>query len=426
MRPFLLALVLAGLFAAPAQAQFQSSNVSLLGKLPQSAGAIGARFSPDGDTMYVSSATGLQVYDVSTAATPRQLAQLAAAALRERGRRRRARHGRHHQRPVVQRRRRDLPDRRLRPGEPGAALACCRRPHADRQRAHRELHRRAATTCTRPAPPKGLAVYDIRDLDAPVFVKTIPLPGDGFTHDVHIDAAGIAWVTGEDGTFGYDVTDPLNPVAALPLRSVDRQHRRRAAGPGRLGAARLPAPQHAADVDRRWTKRARSRAPRRPAPATCWRSPRRTTRSRRARARARSRRGGSRTSATPDGTIKLELLDMWTTELNELANQTGRSPATGNCSAHWFDEQRRAGRPGLVRPGRALPRHLQPARHQAGRLLRDDRDVLGGVLRAATATTVYALDTTSGIDVLHVDRGDAQRSRAVPVSTADLLAGTRR
>ena len=39
-----------------------------------------------------------------------------------------------------------------------------------------------------------------------------------------------------------------------------------------------------------------------------------------------------------DGTIKLELLDLWTTELNELANQTGRSPATGNCSAHWFDE----------------------------------------------------------------------------------------
>ena len=60
----------------------------------------------------------------------------------------------------------------------------------------------------------------------------------------------------------------------------------------------------------------------------------------------------------------------------------GRSPATGNCSAHWFDEQRRADRPGLVRPGRALPRHLQPARHPAGRLLRDDGHVLGRVLRS--------------------------------------------
>ena len=44
----------------------------------------------------------------------------------------------------------------------------------------------------------------------------------------------------------------------------------------------------------------------------------------------------------PDGTIKLELLDLWTTELNELMDGTGRSnplglPTTVNCSAHWFD-----------------------------------------------------------------------------------------
>ena len=50
--------------------------MSLQGKLPQSAGAIGARFSEDGSTMYVSSATGLQVYDVSAPATPKQLSQL--------------------------------------------------------------------------------------------------------------------------------------------------------------------------------------------------------------------------------------------------------------------------------------------------------------------------------------------------------------
>jgi hypothetical protein len=70
----LLGLALAA--AAPAQAQLKSPNVGLLGKLPDSAGAIGARFSPDGKTMYVSSATGLQVYDVAQAAAPRKLAQL--------------------------------------------------------------------------------------------------------------------------------------------------------------------------------------------------------------------------------------------------------------------------------------------------------------------------------------------------------------
>src|SRR3954452_18755927 len=76
MRPFLLSLALTVLLAAPANAQFQSSNVSVLGKLPQSAGAIGARFSEDGNTMYVSSATGLQIYDVSQPERPRPLSQL--------------------------------------------------------------------------------------------------------------------------------------------------------------------------------------------------------------------------------------------------------------------------------------------------------------------------------------------------------------
>ena len=234
-------------------------------------------------------------------------------------------------------------------------------------------------------------------------------------------------MTGEDGTFGYDVTDPLNPVAAVPLGPVDREHRRRAAGAGRLRAARLPAPQHAADVARRWTT---------PAQVT-------KRRDARHRQRARDHRGGLREAdvrgaglgadvadhrdeRNPDGTVKLELLDMWTTELNELANQTGRSPATGNCSAHWFDEQRRADRAGLVRPGRAVPRRHQPARHQAGRATTRPRGRSGRrTSRRATRETVYALDTTSGIDVLHVDRSAAMRARKMPVTTADLLRGTR-
>jgi hypothetical protein len=76
MSRFLAAAFALLVFAAPAQAQFKSPNVSLQGKLPQSAGAIGARFSEDGSTMYVSSASGLQVYDVSAPATPKQLSQL--------------------------------------------------------------------------------------------------------------------------------------------------------------------------------------------------------------------------------------------------------------------------------------------------------------------------------------------------------------
>src|SRR4029079_2121872 len=31
------------------------------------------------------------------------------------------------------------------------------------------------------------------------------------THDVQIDANGLAWIVGADGTAAYDVTDPVHP-----------------------------------------------------------------------------------------------------------------------------------------------------------------------------------------------------------------------
>ena len=74
-----LAAVLAGLLIAPsaqAAALFKSANVTELGTLPEAVGAIGARFSPDGDTMYVTSATGLGIYDVSRPEAPQRLSRL--------------------------------------------------------------------------------------------------------------------------------------------------------------------------------------------------------------------------------------------------------------------------------------------------------------------------------------------------------------
>ena len=117
-----------------------------------------------------------------------------------------------------------------------------------------------------------------------------------------------------------------------------------------------------------------------------------------------------------DGTIKLELLDLWTTELNELANATGRSPATANCSAHWFDEDR-----GLLAQGW----YDQGVRFMDVNDPRDIRQVgyyvTQGTFWAAyfapaddRREIVYALDTASGIDVLRIDRSDMRpRRRAV-------------
>ncbi len=420
MRPFLLAVLVAGLFAAPAQAQLQSSNVSLLGKLPQSAGAIGARFSPDRDTMYVSSATGLQIYDVSTAATPRHLAQL----------------------PLPHFENEDVDVGRdtvvitndpsfsgvgaiylIDVSDPASPVLRSVLPTSDQTgNGHIANCIQGCDYLYTTGTAEGLAVYDIRDLDAPAFVKTIPLPGDGFTHDVHIDAAGLAWVTGEDGTFGYDVTDPLNPV--LQYRSDPSIVNTGGGLPGQDGSGPLDFLHHnmlrtslvmdeagqVTNAETPGTGNVLVITEEDYAKPTC------------------EGQGSVQTwrmtdQRNADGTIKLELLDMWTTELNELANQTGRSPATGNCSAHWFDENE-----GLVAQGWY---------DQGVRFLdvTNPRDIKQVGYYATTGTfwaayfadreTVYALDTTSGIDVLHLDRGNASRTRKMPVTTADLLRGTR-
>src|SRR3954453_19655522 len=69
---------------------------------------------------------------------------------------------------------------------------------------------------------QGVVVIDLRDPDNPKVANTFEMPkpkkyGDstetqpGFTHDVFVDRSGVAWVTGRDGTFGFDATDPVHP-----------------------------------------------------------------------------------------------------------------------------------------------------------------------------------------------------------------------
>ena len=107
-----------------------------------------------------------------------------------------------------------------------------------------------------------------------------------------------------------------------------------------------------------------------------------------------------------DGTTKLTMLDQWTTELNELSNQTGRSPATGFCSAHWFDEANGVLAQGWYDQGVRFTDISNP---------RDIRQIgywvtTGTFWAAYYAPTdprrqvIYALDTTGGIDVLRFDR----------------------
>ncbi len=98
-----------------------------------------------------------------------------------------------------------------------------------------------------------------------------PAESGGFTHDVFVDRSGVAWITGEDGTFGYTTADPLKPE--LVYRRDENVANSGNSGPtspetAEDQPARLPAPQlhaHGADHLRRGPgdDRARSARPRR-------------------------------------------------------------------------------------------------------------------------------------------------------------------
>ena len=111
-------------------------------------GAIGVRFSPGGDTMYVTDATGLGIYDVSRPDSPQIRSHVPLPRLHAAG-----------EMHLV-----DVSD----PAAP----------------AIRE---------TRPA-PGDLTIYDVRDLSQP---PALPTPID----------EQLAWVADEDGTFAFDITE---------------------------------------------------------------------------------------------------------------------------------------------------------------------------------------------------------------------------
>lgn len=119
-------------------------------------GAIGARFSPDGATLYLTDATGLGIYDVTIPGSPQMRSHVPLPRVDATG----AMH-------LV-----DVSD----PGAP-------------------------RTVATRPA-PGDLTVYDVRDLSR--------LPVSPTLSDEEL-----AWVVGEHGTFAFDVTDPVRPRFVL-------------------------------------------------------------------------------------------------------------------------------------------------------------------------------------------------------------------
>ena len=122
-------------------------------------GAIGIRFSPVGDTMYVTDATGLGIYDVTNPDSPQI--------------------------------RSHLPLPRARDDLGGAMhLVDVSVPSAPVIRA------------TQAGPRFGMTIYDVRDLSSP-------------SRPIVPDDEDLAWVSGLESTFAFDITRPAGPRLVL-------------------------------------------------------------------------------------------------------------------------------------------------------------------------------------------------------------------
>ncbi len=229
MKPFLLGLCALALAlpAAASAAPLASDNVTLVTKLPEAVGAASARFSPDGKTMYVSTWKGLHTYDITKPEDPQRLGFLPLP---------------HFENEDV-----DAGDGVViitnDPSEgvgiiyvidvSDPALPTVRSTIENGDiigtGALGESNTGHIANCLQgckylwtTGTSEGISIFDLTDLDAPKFVKQMEMPkgfdakgqlkkSGGFTHDVYIDRSGVAWVTGQDGTFGYTTEDPLNP-----------------------------------------------------------------------------------------------------------------------------------------------------------------------------------------------------------------------
>jgi hypothetical protein len=449
-------------FAPSAGAVIQSSNVTLVTKLPEAAGAISGHFTPDGKTFVVTTAKGIHTYDTTDPENPQRAGFLPLP---------------HFENEDVDLGRigdRDVAIVSLDPSFNLGALGVLYVIDITNRSAPAIL---SATPTKLPAQVRdplgfttakstnghianclqgcryvwttgdtlGLTVYDLSDPAAPKYVKDIAMPvpkgragapatEPGFTHDVFLDPKGTAWVTGEDGTFGFTTADPVNPQ--LVYRSDEDIQNTGGGFYGDDGSTPLDFLHHnmmrtSLNVTAKGTKRAKGSRQgsllaiteedyNKP---TC------------------EGQGSVQTwqisdERNSDGSTKLKLLDTWTTELNELASGTGRSPVTGNCSAHWFDEDAGLLAQGWYDQGVRFvdirdPRAIKQVGYYA------TQGTFWAAYFAPTdpkRETVYGLDTAGGIDVLHFDRSSiptaASKTKAKRIRNAEVrfrnLTGDRR
>lgn len=236
-----------------------------------------------------------------------------------------------------------------------------------------------------------LYAIDLRDPSEPVLARSW-ISDVGSTHDLQMDATGLAWMVGSRGFVALDTTDPLNPV-------IVTRH-----DPGEVGY------HHNS-----WRPRADEWVPRssgdddpalRPGEKLLiteenWLQPMCDGQGQFATASLVNFDRSDGDGAPP---TSVRVLDRWTTELNGLPPGTltdGNNLATVTCSAHYFDERDDLVAIAWYNQGLRLLDVSDPGDiRQVGYFIGPGTEAFDA--RWVSDDIVYSIDIQRGIDVLRV------------------------
>lgn len=258
----------------------------------------------------------------------------------------------------------------------------------------------------------SIFVVDLEDPAAPTLLRTristyAGRPNSVFTggviHDVNVDRFGDVWVTGSGGTAMLDATDPVHPVIKSWVSLRDNGKWNQFIHHNSLRLDRRTVLVTEEDYEHPQCGAVDDPTDQLP-----------------------GEQGGFQTwQIQADGTGTLRFLDQWTTEMGQFTD--GGSRITSMCSSHWFDlNRRKVVAVGWYNQGvRFLDVSDPRSIRQVGYWLAPGEQIGLGVSQAlwvpAHQDIAYAVSYTRGLDVLRVDRGGA---RAATVRAPILPAWT--
>jgi hypothetical protein len=244
----------------------------------------------------------------------------------------------------------------------------------------------------------SIRVVDLRDPENPETVGSFQSPVGGLAmHDVQVDGNGLAWVAGFDGTAAYKLpkdyaSDPLKPVLVTQTNEKGQSTYDEEFGLGdgdnyndfiHHNSFRREDDSVVFITEEDYTRPTCAGA----GSFQTWRLPMRNKK--------------------PTGG-RLTPIDKWQTELlSESPTPTAENPAAAMCSAHYFDLRANMVAQGWYEQGTRFLDVSNPEKiRQIGYYFHTDSMTWASYFAPTDRgrDTVYVLDATSGIEILHIDR----------------------